>query len=438
VTTAASLFRVVGAIQEVHTSPEFRRILFDRSTSSQPEVRNSTASIIERVRTDGDSALREFAATWDRVNMSNLEVPRERLFEALERIPADLRSAMKRAAENISRAHSEFRPLSHQCETEPGIIIGRRADPFDRVGIYAPGGRAAYPSSVLMGVVPARCAGVREIILCSPPGGDGLPATTVMAAAALSGVDRVFALGGAGAIAAMALGTESVPRVQKIVGPGNAFVAEAKLQLSGFVSIDSPAGPSELLIIADRDANPDVIMREMFAQAEHDPAASVVALCATADLAQRVRAAVHGQLPSQKRSAIIAEALRTSGAVIWYDGEPEALSFACEYAAEHLLILAAQGASIAREIRNTGTIFIGEYSSVAFGDYMTGANHVLPTGSLARSYSGLSTDDFVRWTTWQEVSRDAARTLAKDVAIFASAENLPAHAAAAAAWSSDR
>ncbi|MFN2316076.1 MAG: histidinol dehydrogenase, partial [Gemmatimonadales bacterium] len=302
-----------------------------------------------------------------------------------------------------------------------------------RVGVYAPGGRAAYPSSVLMGAVPARVAGVGEVILCSPPGPTGEPSDVVLAAAALAGVDRVFALGGAGAITAMAYGTESVPRVDRIVGPGNAWVAEAKLQVSGAVAIDSPAGPSELLILADDSADLDILVREMLAQAEHDPAAAVVAIVVGAgvrELASRLLAA----MAREPRGTVIQAALASRGAVLAAASLDDAIVFANDWAAEHLLVATRDNDAVLPRLRNAGTVFVGTSSSVAFGDYMTGANHVLPTGGLARCYSGLSTLDFVRWTTWQRVDRAAAARLAAPVGIFADSEGLPAHAAAARQW----
>jgi histidinol dehydrogenase len=285
-----------------------------------------------------------------------------------------------------------------------------------------------------MGAVPARVAGVGEIVLCSPPGRAGRPSDVVLAAAALGGVSRVFALGGAGAVAAMAYGTESVPRVDRIVGPGNAYVAEAKLQVATVVAIDSPAGPSELLVLADESADPVLVARELLAQAEHDPLAAVVAVTASARAAEAIRAALAELLPVQPRRSICAAALARQGAVLWADSLDDAIAFANAYAPEHLLLVLRELDAALARVRNAGTVFVGAAASVAFGDYMTGANHVLPTGGLARSYSGLSTLDFVRWTTYQRVSPAAAARLASDVGAFADAEGLPGHAMAARAW----
>jgi histidinol dehydrogenase len=424
---------VTGRIADM--GDETRRLVLERTTSSDPVVRGRVAGIIERVRRDGDRALGELAAELDGITLEALEVPRDRWMRALDGTAAPLRGAMERSARNIETAHKAFLPVAQEIETERGVVIGRRPDPLGRVGVYAPGGRALYPSSVLMGAVPARVAGVGEIVLCSPPQRDGMPAPVVLAAAALAGVDRVFALGGAGAIAAMAYGTRTVPRVDRIVGPGNAYVAEAKLQVSGNVAIDSPAGPSELLIICDAGADPDLIARELVAQAEHDPDTFVLALVVGAALANAIAASLAAAIDSAPRRAIVAAALGARGGILEADDVAQAIALANEIAAEHVLVVCADSDAVLRELRGAGTVFVGATSSVAFGDYLTGANHVLPTGGLARCYSGLSTLDFVRWTTYQRIDRAAATRLASDVAIFAGAEGLPGHAAAASAWS---
>ncbi len=433
-TAPDSPFRIRGNVSDL-TETELR-LLLDRSTSNDDAVRASTASIIRRVRDAGDAALRELAREFDGVTLSALEVPRACWDDALAGLDPVLRGAMERAAANIATAHRAFLPQPAEVETEPGVVVGRRPDPLARVGVYAPGGRAAYPSSVLMGVVPARVAGVGEVILCSPPGADGLPSAVVLAAAALAGADRVFAVGGAGAIAALAYGTDSIPRVDRIVGPGNAYVAEAKLQCAGVVAIDSPAGPSELLVLADGSADPEVVARELLAQAEHDPRAAVVAVVVGEETAAEIERAVTALLPRQARQAITAAALGAAGAILVADDRDQAIAFANSYAAEHLLLAVAlsDAPALLERLRGAGTVFVGESSSVAFGDYMTGANHVLPTGGLARAYSGLSTLDFFRWTTYQSVSREAASRMADAVGAFADSEGLHAHAAAARQW----
>ncbi len=437
--TGGVALRARGPVAEL--SADTRRALVDRASTTDSTVRTRTTAIIDEVRRDGDTALRRFARDFDRVALASLEVPREAWTEALDRLDAGLRQSLERSARNIAAVHDAFRPQPTQCSPEPGIVVGRRPDPLARVGIYAPGGRAAYPSSLLMGAIPARVAGVGEVIVCSPPGADGRPSEVVLAAAALASVDRVFALGGAGAIAAMALGTATVPRVDRIMGPGNAWVAEAKLQLVSQVAIDSPAGPSELLVLADATADATAIAREMMAQAEHDPDAAVVTVLVKSEgpvgsLALAIEKALEEQLATAPRADIVRSSLAARGGVVWFDTLAEGIAFANEWAAEHLLLVVNEAvrADTLAQLRSAGTIFVGASSSVAYGDYMTGANHVLPTAGAGRSYSGLSTLDFVRWTTWQEVTPAGAASLAADVGRFADAEGLPAHAAAARAW----
>ncbi|WP_224242602.1 histidinol dehydrogenase [Hyalangium gracile] len=415
-------------------SPEARRQLLDRSGESDAQVASRVRDIIARVRRDGDRALLEMAREFDRATLTALEVPRARWEAALASLDPKVRHALERAARNIAKAHEAQRPLATEVETEPGVVVGRRPDPLGRVGVYAPGGRAVYPSSVLMGVVPAKVAGVGEVIVCSPPGPDGLPAAGVLAAAALAGADRVFALGGAGAVAAMAHGTQSVPRVDRIVGPGNAYVAAAKLQVVDAVAIDAPAGPSEILVVADRSADPEAVAREMLAQAEHDPDACCVTLAVSVTVAETIAAAVERAAARAQRREIVATALRERGAVLSVDSLDQAWAFVSEFAPEHLLIATAMPREHLALVRNCGTVFLGERTSVAFGDYMTGANHVLPTAGLGHAYSGLSVLDFYRWTTYQRVDHAAAARLAEDVGLLADSEGLFAHAEAARAW----
>jgi histidinol dehydrogenase len=300
--------------------------------------------------------------------------------------------------------------------------------------VYAPGGKAAYPSSVLMGVVPARVAGVGEVIVCSPPDSSGGVSPFVLAACAMAGADRVFAAGGAGAVAAMALGTDEIPRVDRIVGPGNAYVAAAKLLVAGMVGIDSPAGPSELLVIADDSADPAAIAREMIAQAEHDEQACVVTVALGHELAARIEQSMASQAAATSRRRIVQKALENQGGVLVASTRDQAAAFATRYAPEHLLIATRDADALAGRVRNAGTVFTGATSSVSFGDYMTGANHVLPTGGAARAFSGLSALDFMRWTTYQHVSAAAAARLAEPVGVLADAERLDAHARAARAF----
>lgn len=409
-------------------------VLFERGSANDPAMRDRTRRIIDRVRVEGDTALLAFAREFDGAVMESLEVPRSAWRSALDALPVALRRSLERAAANIRQVHEAFRPIPRETVTADGVVIGRRPDPLARVGVYAPGGRAAYPSSVLMGVIPARVAGVGEVFVCSPPGPDGTPSAALMAAAELAGVDRLFAVGGAGAIAAMAYGTATIPAVDRIVGPGNAYVAEAKAQVASVTAIDSPAGPSELLVIADASATPVVIARELLAQAEHDPTAAVVLVSTSEALLQEVEKRLSELLPREPRAEVITAALSSRGALLLAASRDEAVAFANRWAPEHLLLAVTDAESLLPSVRNAGTVFIGETASVAFGDYMSGANHVLPTGGLSRAYSGLSTLDFYRWTTWQCIDRAAAARLAEDVAVFAEAEGLLAHAASARQW----
>jgi histidinol dehydrogenase len=434
--TERTLFAVTGRLAGL--SPAARSRLFDRGRATDPAVEDAVRGVIDDVRRRGDDALLELALRYDGVRLNRLEVAPAACSAALAGLRPDVRAALDRAAANIASFHRSQLAQPYEMETEPGVRLGRRAEPLRRVGVYAPGGRASYPSSVLMGVVPARVAGVGEVIVCSPPGPDGAPPAEVLAACALAGADRVFAVGGAGAIAALALGTHSVPRVDKVVGPGNAYVTEAKRQLTGVVAIDSPAGPSEVLIIADDGADPTLIAVELLAQAEHDPDAAAVLVATDAALCDRVAAETERLLDAQPRADICRAALAARGALLVAEDLDEAVRFAEDYAAEHLLVLTREPRALLPALRCAGTIFLGAPSSVAFGDYMTGANHVLPTAGLARAYAGLSTHDFVRWTTYQELTPAAAARLAAPTAVLADAEGLPAHALAARLRGEDR
>ncbi len=427
-----SIVRFTGALAAL--PQEDRRLLLDRSFSSDASVGPRVTTLLAEVRAEGDVALKRFAKAFDKVELTTLEVPREVCRQALATLDPVVRRGLERAARNLERVAKATLPPPSEVEVEPGVLVGRRADALECVGVYAPGGKAAYPSSVLMGVVPAKAAGVAQVVVCSPPGPSGLPSDVVLAAAALSGADRVFAVGGAGAIGAMAYGTASVPRVDRIVGPGNAWVAEAKRQVSSDVGIDSPAGPSEILVIAEATTDPGVIARELFAQAEHDVDACVVALVPTDALARKVLEVLEAGLASQPRRGFVEAALSSRGAVLTVSSLDEAITFANAFAAEHLLLAVKDPGPVLPRLRNAGTIFVGDSSSVAFGDYVTGANHVLPTAGAGRRFSGLSVLDFVRWTTWQRVSPQAAASFAEDVVPLATSEGLPAHAAAAAGW----
>ncbi|MGH7475952.1 MAG: histidinol dehydrogenase [Longimicrobiales bacterium] len=412
--------------------------LLDRGRATDPAVTRIVADLLADVRERGDAALRAQALRLDGVVLEELEVPRSAWREALRTLAAPVRHALEQANDAISAFHRAQVPARLELEVAPGVRLGRRPDPLRRVGVYAPGGRAAYPSSVLMGAAPARAAGVAEVIVCSPAGPDGRPPVSVLAACAIAGADRVFAAGGAGAIAALAYGTASVPRVDKVVGPGNAYVTEAKRQLTGTVASDCPAGPSEILIIADESADPQLAALELVAQAEHDPDAAGVLITTCARVRTEVLRALARTIASAPRREIIRSALAARGALLLATSLDEALAFAEYYAPEHLLLLVREPRSALEQVRAAGTVFLGRHSSVCFGDYLTGANHVLPTAGLARAHSGLSTLDFVRWTSYQELTEEAAAALAAPAAVLAEAEGLPAHAAAARARRTER
>jgi len=415
-----------------------RRALTERVVEGAEEIRATVTGIVARVRAGGDAALFELARELDGVSLERLEVPASEWQAALDATPKDLVRALERAIRNLEATHRAWKPRGRVLETEPGVLVGRRADPIERVGVYVPGGRAAYPSSVLMAAVPARVVGVGEIVVCSPPDRSGRPPALVLAAAKLAGVDRLFAVGGAGAVAAMAYGTESVPRVDRIVGPGNAYVMEAKLQVATRVAIDAPAGPSEILIVADGDTSPALIAREMVAQAEHDPRAASVAVIVGDEAAlEPIERALGTAVLEADRRDVVEASLAAAGGLLLAADLDEAVAFANQYGAEHLLVALEDAYRMRDRFRTAGSIFLGPSCSVAFGDYLTGGNHVLPTGGLARAYSGLAPEDFVRWTTFQQVTPRAAARLAEDVATLARAERLPGHALAALGAGSD-
>ena len=405
--------------------------LFERGRMQDAALATVVSQLIEGVRTRGDAALREQAQRFDGVTDLRIEVPRSEWQSALERMSSDVRSGLEQAARNITTFHRAQLPAVLELEVQPGVVLGRRADPLERVAVYAPGGRAAYPSSVLMGVVPARVAGVKEIMVCSPAGASGSPPDSVLAACAIGGAHRLFAIGGAGAIAAAAYGTTTVPRADRIVGPGNAYVTEAKRQVNGVVSIDCPAGPSEVLVLADESADARLIAFELMAQAEHDPDAASVLVTTSADLIDQVASIIASELEAQPRAGIIRSALGAHGALLRARETNEMLDFSRRYAPEHLALYVREPRTLLEATCNAGTVFLGNAASVAFGDYLTGANHVLPTAALARSYSGLSVLDFMRWTTYQDITPAAAAALAPVTATLAHAEGLPAHATAA-------
>lgn len=405
----------------------------DTADGTSDDTAATVNSILRDVCLRGDEALRELARRFDGVELEALEVPPGAWDGALGALAEPVAAALRRAAANILAFHRAQLPTDVTVETEPGVRVTRRWAPLAVAGVYAPGGTAAYPSSVLMGVVAARAAGVREVVVCSPPGDDGLPSPAVMAACAVAGATRLFAVGGAGAVAAMAFGTGTVPRCDVVVGPGNRWVTEAKRQVAGRVLIDAPAGPSEVLVLADDTTDPVLAAHELLAQAEHDPDAACVLVSTSAGVADAAERALADLLASTPRNAVAARALEARGAVLVASDPEELVAFAETYAPEHLSVLTAHPGRVADRVTTAGTTFVGPWASVAYGDYMTGANHVLPTLGLSRSFSGLSTQDFLRSYTVQEVSEAGALALAPDVALLAEAEGLPAHRDAALA-----
>ena len=400
--------------------------IVDRRASFEPFV-DAVRPIRDAVRARGDDALRELTARFDGWTPQALEVAPEELRAALHRLPKGVQDALRTASENIARFHRALLPQPVEVEVVPGLRAGRRHVPLARVGAYVPGGRASYPSTVLMTVVPAKVAGVREVVVCTPAAGGRVPDPT-LAACAIAGADRVFAIGGAQAVFAMAYGTASVPRCDKVVGPGNAYVAAAKSLVAGEVGIDSPAGPSEVLVLhLGGDAPAELAAAELLAQAEHDPEAAVCLVTTDPAYAQRVRDALR---PLAARREVVEAALAKRGALLVAASEREALAFSDAYAPEHLVVLAEDPRATLAKLSSYGSAFLGAWSSVALGDYCSGPNHVLPTAGLARSYSGLSVDDFLRRPTHQEADPQGLQALAPVAGALAELEGLPHHAAA--------
>ena len=404
--------------------------LFSRRAVFDDRIEEAVRRILEEVRSGGDAAVIDCTERFDGVRPASLLVDAERLAEAHASLNDSLRRILSEAADNIRRFHEKQRRASWFDTEEDGAGLGQRYVPVERVGVYVPGGTAAYPSSVLMNVIPAQVAGVEHLYLASPPGPDGFPHPLVLAAARMLGVAHVFAAGGAQAIAMFAFGTETAPRVDKIVGPGNAYVATAKKQAYGLVDIDSVAGPSEIVVLADASADPRFAAADLLAQAEHDPRASAVLTTPDAALAEAVRRHAADMAASLPRRAVVEASLAEYGACIVTDTLDEAIQVVNELAPEHLEVLTRDPASVLPRIRHAGAIFLGPFSPEPVGDYFAGPNHVLPTGGTARYASALGVEDFVRRQSviaWTETR--LARTASR-IAAFARAEGLEAHARA--------
>ncbi|AGB16089.1 histidinol dehydrogenase [Halovivax ruber XH-70] len=405
--------------------PTDRAALFERDAGIDA-VRADVKSIVDRVREEGDVAVRSFTEEFDDITVGNIECT-DQCERAWESLPADVTDAIQEAIENVESFHRAQVPADWREAFDDGRELGRRFRPIDRVGVYVPGGAAAYPSSAIMGIVPAVVAGVDHIAVTTPPADEPNPVT--LGAIYAAGADAVYSVGGAQGIAALAYGTESVDRVQKVVGPGNRWVTAAKAAVRGDVEIDLLAGPSEVLVLADETADPELIASELLAQAEHDPNASVVAVTDDEETAAAVTDAIDSQLPERSRSDIIEEALSNDASgVLLARSMSEAILFAESYAPEHLAILAADDEAILDRIDSAGSVFLGPYTPVAAGDYASGTNHVLPTSGGARVTGGLSVDTFLRATTVQRLSRDGLDDLSKTITTLAEAEGLEAHA----------
>lgn len=398
------------------------------------EIQTQVAAIIRKVREGGDAAVLALGAEFDGFSadsVSGLFAPPEAAAKAREKIPPQLLAAMREAARRIADYHRRQKPNSWRREDEFGNITGERAVPAERAAVYAPGGRAAYPSSVLMGVIPAKIAGVGEVVLMTPPSASGVPAAT-LAAASVAGADKVLMLGGAHAVAAAALGTETIRRADVVAGPGNAFVAEAKRQLYGYVGIDSPAGPSEVLIISDGSVSPEWVAADMLAQAEHAEDAQSIAVSPDGRHLDEVEAALKEQTARQPRAEIIAKSLAARGALILAPDIRRCCEIANRAAAEHVQVMCRDAESAAENIRNAGGLFVGAHSCVPLGDYGAGPNHILPTAGAARFASALGVGHFMKRTGILRAAGGAgAARLAETAAVFAEAEGLFAHAAAA-------
>jgi histidinol dehydrogenase len=406
---------------------EARRTVLKRDLSPDDGPVDVVDAILADVRARGDVALWELTDRLEQARPPALEIDRAELSRARDRVPREVVAALELAADQVRKFHERHLPASWFDEASG---TGQRITPIERVGMMVPGGRANYPSTVVMLAVPARVAGCDEVVMCSPPGRDGLPPAATLAAADVCGVDRVFAIGGAQAVAAMAFGTESVPRVDKIVGPGNVYVALAKRRVFGLVGIDQVAGPTETVIVADDSADPEAVAADMLAQAEHDPLASAIALVTTLDAARKLQNKIEQQLRSFGRAAIAAESLDRNGGIVVTGSLDVALDLANEYAPEHLALLVRDPWAALEGVRNAGGVFLGETSLEAIGDYTAGPSHVMPTGGTARFSSPLTVHDFLKITSVFALGRAEVERLGPPAVALAKAEGLGGHAAA--------
>ena len=395
------------------------------------DVTGIVEQIIQDVRKRGDEAIYEYCERFDRAKLSALEVTAEEIDAAFAAVPAELVRILETAAVNIRKFHQAQVRNSFVINDTDGVVMGQKVIPMDTVGIYVPGGTAAYPSTVLMDSIPAKIAGCRQIVMVTPPGKDGAINPAILAAAKIAGVDRIFKVGGAQAVAGLAYGTQTMPRVDKIVGPGNAFVAEAKRQVFGQVAIDMIAGPSEILVVADGTANPAYVAADLLSQAEHDKLASAVLVTDSMELAQAVQTRIEKQLATLEREEIARASIDANGKIIVADTLDVVIEIANTIAPEHLELCVDNPFDYLDKIRHAGSIFMGKYCPEALGDYLAGPNHTLPTSGTARFSSPLSVDDFVKKSQYTYYTADALKRVAEDVAYFARTEGLTAHARSA-------
>ena len=404
--------------------------LLKRSPNSYGKFESAVADILANVKSRGDDALFEYTRNFDKadINPSNIVVTQEEIDEAYSLVDDKLLDVIRKALVNIRDYHEKQKQYSWFDSKPDGTILGQKVTALSRVGVYVPGGKAAYPSSVLMNVMPAKVAGVEQIVMCTPPDKEGKVYPTTLVAAKEAGVDVIYKVGGAQAIAAMAYGTASVPKVDKIVGPGNIYVALAKKAVFGYVSIDSVAGPSEIMVIADETANPRFVAADLLSQAEHDEMASAILVTTSEELAKKVSAQIDEFLKELSRSEIISKSLENYGYILVADSIDEAIEVANDIASEHLEIVTKDPFNVMTKIKNAGAIFLGEYSSEPLGDYFAGPNHVLPTNGTAKFFSPLSVDDFIKKSSIISYSREALDLIHNDIETFAKAEHLTAHA----------
>ena len=404
--------------------------LLKRSPNSYGKFEAAVGEILSNVRANKDAALFKYTKDFDKadINASNIVVTKEEIEEAYTKVDPKLVNVIRKALKNIKEYHEKQKQYSWFDSKPDGTILGQKVTALSRVGVYVPGGKAAYPSSVLMNVIPAKVAGVEQIIMCTPPDHEGKVYPTTLVAANEAGVDVIYKAGGAQAIAAMAYGTESVPKVDKICGPGNIYVALAKKAVFGYVSIDSVAGPSEILVIADETANPRYVAADLLSQAEHDEMASAILITTSNELAQKVSDEIDGFLKELSRSEIISKSLDNYGYILLVDNIDDAVDAANEIASEHLEIVTKDPFNTMTKIKNAGAIFLGEYSSEPLVDYFAGPNHVLPTNGTAKFFSALSVDDFIKKSSIISYSRNALEEIHNDIETFATAEHLTAHA----------